>query len=68
MFLQTRTYRHKNCLDIDIYVSKITYRGPNYWKLRVFYVHQRLGYIIEKETVKINKKDFKNWKEVLANM
>lgn len=57
------TWRHKNCLDMDLVVLKIPYHGSEYYKLRVLYQNRHNGilYNYNPETIKIYKKDFKNW-------
>lgn len=67
MFRPYEVWRHRNCTEIDIEVIKVTYRNPEYIKLKVRYLNRRS--FLEKnrlinnrpETVRIFKKDFKNW-------
>lgn len=60
------TWRHKSCLDMDLVVQKIQWRGPRYIKLRVLYLNRHNGYFFDHtpETIKINYKDYKNWSKV----
>ena len=61
MFRAGETIRHRNCLDIDLYIHKIQYSSPTYVKVRVSYMLRKGGWILGTETVKILRKDFKNW-------
>ncbi len=58
-------YRHRRCLDIDLYVLNITYSSSTYFKARVLYWN-RAGYfcVAEPETVNIYYRDLHNWKFV----
>jgi len=67
MFRSGDTIRHVNCLDVDLYIHKIQYRGPDYWKVRVSYILQRNGGFLGMDTVRIKKKDFKNWSIIKLN-
>jgi hypothetical protein len=59
-------YRHKNCKDMDIWVKKLQYAGLEYIKVRIYYISQRTRDLFWEtpETVKILRKDLKNWKRV----
>lgn len=64
MFRKHGRYRHINTLDVDLYVHKIGYVGPNYLKLRVSYVNRHNGIVYGMETVKILREQIKYWSEV----
>lgn len=59
-------WRHLSCIDIDIYIQKISYVGKDYIKLKVNYInrHNDIVYNYQPELVKIYKKDLYLWKEV----
>lgn len=59
-------YRHLRCLDIDIYIVKIQYRGPRYIKARVLYWNRNYKSFIFQtpETVRIAREDIPKWREV----
>lgn len=61
MFKVRGTYRHKNCLGIDIYVHKIIDIEPDSWIVRVSYIDERSKGYYGTETVKIVKSQFNNW-------
>ena len=64
MFHKGERWRHQNCIDVDIIVEKVVYRGPNYWKLKVFYWNRHYKDIILPTTdlVKIKCEDLSKWK------
>ncbi len=62
-FISGATYRHMKCLDVDIAVIKVQFRGPSYWKLRVAYV-LRNGAILGSETVSIKVDQMEHWRRV----
>jgi hypothetical protein len=66
VFKNSGYYKHRNCLDMAIYVLKVQYRGPHYTKLRVLYVEAKSSrlYHETKETVKIFSKDSCNWTQL----
>lgn len=55
--------RHKNCLDIDVEIVKITYSGSNYIKVKVRYLDRVNGfyYNTKPQVVKIYRKNFGDW-------
>ena len=59
-------YRHPHCLDIDIYIVKIQYRGPRYIKARVLYWNRNYKGVVfpTPKTVKIKLVDIPKWKWV----
>lgn len=61
-----RVYRHRNCIDVDIFVEKLDYVGKDYIKLHVTYVNQRNGsvYNLDPDKIKIYRKDLSNWREI----
>lgn len=65
MFRSNRRYRHKSCLDIDIRVTKITWIGPDYWRMQAYYINRWGNYIICPDNLKIRKDHFHLWKEVV---
>lgn len=67
MYIQAgRTYRVESCLDIDFYVKKICYAGPNYIKLKVNYVYRNkaLGIIVDNKQYKLTYEDSKRWHRI----
>jgi hypothetical protein len=63
MFIKGETYRHRNCLDVDMHVQKVKYKGVRVWKLKVIWV-LRNGVVLEQDKVSVKKKDFENWTKV----
>lgn len=63
MFRPFEKWRHRNCIDIDIIVQKVTYQGLKYFKVKVLYFNRHYKDIIfsKPDTVKINREDFNNW-------
>lgn len=58
-------YKHKNCLDMHLYVIRRQYTGPLYTKYKVLYVDNKFRtYAGGTETVTIAHKDLENWKYV----
>ena len=67
MFVKGHRYRHKDCLDVDVIVTKvIVSESPEYVKANVLYWHRTLAKVMipEIEEVKIKTEDFKNWEMV----
>lgn len=58
------TYRHINCLDIDVDCLKVTYVGVNYIKAKLRLFHRRNLAVYETGMFKIQRKDLKKWKIV----
>ena len=61
-------WRHMSCLDIDLDIVWIRYRGPKYVIVRAIYVNRNWkdgNYIIHTEkALKINTKDFWKWRQI----
>jgi hypothetical protein len=57
-------YRHKNCIDIDLYIHSIIHIGKDSFKARVSYWHRHSKYFIITDQVVIKKKDLINWRMV----
>lgn len=53
-------YRHKNCLDVDLDIIKVNYRGPDYTRVNVAYINRNWEggefLIITEKNVKIPAK------------
>jgi len=66
MFKPGDIWRHKHCLDIDIEIQKIQYRGPDYWKIKVMYWNRHMKTYAhwDSEIVKIYKTEWPKWKLV----
>lgn len=59
-------YRHKRCLDMDIMVTKIQYRGPTYFKAKVLFINRHNGNLLWESavTVKIERSELRNWEHI----
>lgn len=59
-------YRHPRCLDIDLFVVRVQYRGLRYIKVRVRYWHRTAKAFLnwDAETVTIRCRDLYKWTEV----
>lgn len=59
-------WRHPDCLDVDFYITKVSYRGPDYYKVRVLYWNRNYKFFHDHnpQTVKIKRVDFKYWSRV----
>lgn len=58
------TIRHMSCLDVELYVMEVTYRGFSYVKLDVYYFHRvsKLCFNWGKpDLVTIKNEDFWKW-------
>lgn len=66
MFRSFEVWRHDKCLDLDLLILKRTYSGPDYLKVRVRFMnrHNKTFFLAESKIVKIERKDFKFWKQV----
>lgn len=60
-------WRHRNCLDVDVYIVKVQYRGKKriiakalYWNRNYKFFHN----IGDPETIIIKNSDLKNWSQV----
>lgn len=38
--------RHRHCLDIDVEIKKVQYRGPDYWELKVAYWNRHYKFVM----------------------
>lgn len=54
-------YRHTAFLDVYVYVNKVQYRGPKYWKVKIEWWNYKQPINIE-EVIKIKNEDLPNWK------
>lgn len=65
MFRPWEVWRHNSCLDMDLLIIKIQYRGPTYLKCKVRFV-DRKGNFFDKgpSTVNIQRKHFEHWRLV----
>lgn len=63
MFNQHEIWRHRNCLDIDIFILKVKYNGPLYVKVKILYWnrHSHAFCALEPEVVKIYREEFPKW-------
>ncbi len=65
MFKPYSFYQHRNCLDTDIEVIKVSYKGPNYTKLKVNFIDRKhTSYFQSNTLIVIKKEQYKNWKLV----
>lgn len=72
-FVNGALYRHENFRDIDMYVVRVRYRGPKYWKLTVLYFYQNESHpaLAGKpiwptgELVKVQKEHFNKWERMI---
>lgn len=64
-FKQGLKFRHDNARDTDILVVTEDVQGLDYVTLTVMYVTQSSGRPIERQQIKIQEKDFGNWKQVM---
>lgn len=57
-------WRHPSCLDLDFQVVKVTYRGPDYYKLKVLYIYRGTSVTVLSETqeVKLSREAAKLWR------
>jgi hypothetical protein len=65
MFIRGKTYRHMNCLDVDMYVSKVVFVGLYYYKIKVIWLDRNnpdLNYGMDR--VRLMRKDVNKWSEV----
>lgn len=67
MFKDGEAWRHRNTTEIDVVFWKVTYRGTNYIRAKVLYLNRQAflpeNHLIDTEvqTVRVLRKDFKNW-------
>ncbi len=60
-------WRHMSCLDVDMQVVKVTYRGPTYVKCKVLWLNRNYNDLLlspRPETVTVQKKDLWKWSYV----
>ena len=58
-------WRHKLCLDIDIYIHKVQYKCNDYYKVKLSIFNRRNKDIVyETKGYKIYTKDFSMWEKV----
>jgi hypothetical protein len=61
---QGSTYRHPNCLDVDMHVLRVLRMDPDKVRLRVLWVNQRSRLIHETDEVEIGRDQINEWKQV----
>lgn len=64
MFKPGDVWRHKACLDMDLIIMSVPYKGLKYFKVKVLYGDRHHGnrlYDNRVETVKIYRKEFPKW-------
>ncbi len=54
-------YRHPSCLDVDMYIVKVSYKGPTYIKLKVKWWNRHGKFFHCDDTVQVKRKDVKRW-------
>lgn len=54
-------YKHVECMDLEMLVLKIQFRGPKYLKARIEWFVRGKS-LLMKQTIKISNGDLKNWK------
>jgi hypothetical protein len=61
-------YRHRHCLDMDLYVERVQYRGPSYIVTKVKYWSRdgKYFYAGGTETIRIQRNHLANWRDVGA--
>lgn len=64
-FTKYGIYRHKRCLDMDVMITRILDFTDTWVEVEVLYLLQRdHDMVLDKDTVKIHKKEYHNWKEL----
>ena len=64
-FKRGGVYRHKNCLDIDLYVEYVDKVQCAYIDLYVIYIYQKdKDMWLKSDKVRIKRKNYKDWKFV----
>jgi hypothetical protein len=66
--MTTGTWRHRNCLDIDLYISRIINELPNSYIVWALVYNRFNGISYEFEQFEINKKDLYKWRKISDNM
>lgn len=55
-------WKHKNCLDVAFWIAKKHYNGPDYIKLKGYWVNKyRHDWVYSEDRIKILRKDLTNW-------
>ena len=57
-------YRHKNCLDMDVYVVKVQFDGSSQTQFRCWLIDRNENVLETNYDTQILKKDFHLWKRV----
>lgn len=61
-------YRHKQCLDIDIEVEEVTYRGPEFILVNIAYLNRNWQngefLVLREQNVKLVKKHWPMWERI----
>lgn len=59
------TYRHRNCIDVDMHIVRILWFTEDYFKLEVVWVNRHHPEVlIPDKIVRLNRKDLHNWSVV----
>jgi hypothetical protein len=61
LFRSGGTYKHRNFLDVVMHVTKVQYKCPRYWKMKVSWHLARNGAWLGLDRVELKIKDFDNW-------
>ncbi len=69
MFKKGDRFRHRNCLDTDIIVSKVVSQDTNSTYLEIYYYNRHYRAIIlpKTEVVEIEQSQFANWSKIEEN-
>lgn len=57
-------YRHPSCLDVDMYVVKVEWRGPSYLKLKVKWWNRHGRFFHCDDRVRVKRSDLAKWSVV----
>lgn len=65
-------WQHRNCTDLQLDIFKVSYRGPDYCKVRAWYVRKDFGWgrlLLDPalDTLTIRKEQYHNWRYVGYN-
>lgn len=64
-FTKGAYYRHRNCLDADMYILKVRYAGPKYSILKVNFVSRNREVCFQYNLpVKVLHREHKNWSRI----
>jgi hypothetical protein len=66
-FEQGKLYSHKRMLDVNVYVSHVSYESPELIKLKVWWFLRSGLNLNISESINIRKHEFKNWYRVESN-